>query len=49
MKLKYNLMGFKDNVINGFQFLDGIVEDVENAKPINKKALDAIFASICHT
>ena len=44
MELKDKLMGFKDKVVDGFEFLDGIVEDVENAKPINKAALNA---SIC--
>lgn len=44
MELKDKLMGFKDKVVHGFEFLDGIVEDVENAKPINKAALNA---SIC--
>ena len=44
MELKDKLMGFKDKVIDGFEFLDGIVEDVENAKPINRIALNA---SIC--
>ena len=40
MELKDKLMGFKDKVVDGFEFLDGIVQDVEKAKPINKIALN---------
>ena len=43
-KLKNKLMEFKENAIDGFKYLDGIVDDVENKIPINKTAINA---SIC--
>ena len=43
-KLKDKLMEFKEKAIDGFKYLDGIVDQVENKMPINKTAINA---SIC--
>ena len=43
-KLKDKLMEFKEKAIDGFKYLDGIVDDVENKIPINKTAINT---SIC--
>ena len=43
-KLKDKLMEFKEKAIDGFKYLDGIVDNVENKIPINKTAINT---SIC--
>lgn len=43
-KLKDKLMEFKEKAIDGFKYLDGIVDQVENKIPINKTAINV---SIC--
>ena len=44
-KLKDKLMEFKEKAIDGFKYLDGIVDNVGNKIPINKTAINAAIFS----